>query len=187
MPSHHGRQELPKRTRARLLRLVDGEMSYSKVAARVRCHRNTVFNTVKKRRLLAEAGESIDNDDSQDRTRRCPGCGGLVDMPCVLCAAREAAQNPPPKDPSVLKTKKKTPKQKAKPKASIRAAFVVLADRTDAMPKSPPYGYLALNRQMRPILVKNVLKASRFGTREDAEQFAIELGIDRWSRRVVVG
>jgi hypothetical protein len=188
MPSHHGRQALPKVTRSRLLRLVDEGMSYTKTAERVRCHRNTVFNTVKKRRLLAELGQAIDTDDSQDRTRRCPGCGGLVDMPCVLCAARhekarEAASQPIPETQPVLKTKKKKPK----PRPSIRAAFVVLADRTDKMPATPRYGYLALDKKMRPMLVENALKAARFGTFDAAKSFAIEAGIPAGWYRVVAG
>lgn len=183
MPSHHGRQSLPRRTRSRLFALVDAGLSYSQVAARLRCHRNTVFNQMKARRAAGRRGEKISADDSADRTRRCPGCGGLVDMPCVLCAAREAASILTPASERMLKTKKKKPK----PRPSIERAFVVLADRTEAMAKKPAYGYLALDRQLRPVLVKNSLKAARFGTRKDADEFAIEQGIGYLSRRVVVG
>jgi transposase-like protein len=90
MPSYQGRHHLPRKTRARLYALLDSGLSYTKVAARLGCHRNTVYLAAKARRLAASAGERISNDDSAERTRRCEGCGALCDMPCVACAAREA-------------------------------------------------------------------------------------------------
>ena len=70
-------------------------LSQRKIAAALGVSRGTVNAIALGRRIDRRAGTS--HDDSgftppTGRHKRCPGCGGLVQMPCLLCYLRQ----PPP-------------------------------------------------------------------------------------------
>lgn len=64
----------------RLLRL--GELSHRAIARRVGCSRGVVDQLASGKRGLYGAG---DEEDQPRGKFRCPGCGGLVESPCVRC------------------------------------------------------------------------------------------------------
>jgi hypothetical protein len=70
--------------------LHEGELSQRKIARRMEVSRGTV--------LAIACGRRPNYDDRRRREnylpnpsglpRRCPGCGGMVQMPCLLCYVR---------------------------------------------------------------------------------------------------
>jgi len=77
------------------LLLAEGELSQRKIAARLGISRGTVYAIAsgrrRDRRRPADAGGGTGHCDSSGPPQRCPGCGGLVYMPCRLCRLRAAA------------------------------------------------------------------------------------------------
>ncbi len=74
------------------LLLDEGELSQRKIAAKLNVSRGTVNAIASgKRGLFGRELDPLDLDDELDdlTPERCPGCGGLVYMPCLLCRARE--------------------------------------------------------------------------------------------------
>ena len=74
-------------------RLLDeGELSQRKIAKKLGVSRGTVGAIASGRRGLY-GREPDEEDDSlcciEVPPERCPSCGGMVYMPCVLCRARE--------------------------------------------------------------------------------------------------
>lgn len=61
-----------------------GELSQRKIALKTGVSRGTVSAIANGQRNLA--GSSAEQE--QPIFERCPGCGALVTMPCVLCQAR---------------------------------------------------------------------------------------------------
>jgi len=77
------------------LLLAEGELSQRKIAARLGISRGTVYAIAsgrrRDRRTAGDAGGGRDgHGDSSGPPQRCPGCGGLVYMPCRLCRRRAA-------------------------------------------------------------------------------------------------
>lgn len=94
MPSHEGRQTLPAQKRRIVFRLVDRGVSYRETARRTGCHRNTVYRLIKQRAERRRTGKVTCRrqgpplgEEPADDLVRCPGCGALVLLPCVACAA----------------------------------------------------------------------------------------------------
>jgi hypothetical protein len=80
----------------RLLR--EGKLSQRKIAARLRVSRSTVAAIAKGERQLygRETGRSErDAIEPSRESKRCPACGYLVYMPCVICMARHYLKTRP--------------------------------------------------------------------------------------------
>ena len=71
--------------------LREGSISQRKIACRVGVSRGTV-NTIALGRRPDYAEGNGDSEEGflapQGPPRRCPGCGGMVLMPCLLCRLR---------------------------------------------------------------------------------------------------
>ena len=65
-------------------------LSQRKIARRLGVSRGTVIAIALGRRpdYAADKGGSEDFSSSPGPPRRCPGCGGMVTMPCLLCNIR---------------------------------------------------------------------------------------------------
>ena len=84
---------LPLATVQEIRRLLDeGQLSQRKIAAKLKVSRGTVGSIASGRRGLfgrepeAERSELCSLDLPPER---CPGCGAMVYMPCVLCRTRK--------------------------------------------------------------------------------------------------
>ena len=77
---------LPAETHRAIGALLEaGELSQREIARRLRVNRKTVDKAA--RRLSGP-------DASPGPKRRCPTCGGMVEMPCRLCEVRHQSQPP---------------------------------------------------------------------------------------------
>jgi hypothetical protein len=84
--------------------LVEGELSQRKIAERVGVSRGTVAAIALGRRpdyadrrqagcgSFSPAGEFV---PPSGPAQRCPGCGGMVQMPCLVCRVRRLQQRQP--------------------------------------------------------------------------------------------
>lgn len=74
--------------------LTAGELSQRRIAQRLGVSRGTVNAIACGRRPDYAARRSDPDDFAPPRglTRRCPGCGGMVQMPCLLCHVRAIKQ-----------------------------------------------------------------------------------------------
>ncbi len=71
--------------------LADGALSQRKIARRLGISRGTVNAISQGRRpdySQEDAAEVENFPFPQGLPRRCPGCGGMVQMPCLLCYVR---------------------------------------------------------------------------------------------------
>ncbi|MCA9232146.1 MAG: helix-turn-helix transcriptional regulator [Planctomycetales bacterium] len=75
--------------------LVEGQLLQRQIARRTGVSRTTISNIANGRRGLW--GRETPCGDAEThhlaieaKAERCPGCGGLVYMPCVLCAVRSS-------------------------------------------------------------------------------------------------
>lgn len=71
--------------------LADGGLSQRKIAQRAGVSRGTVNAIARGRRPDSTVRGPQPPDDSiapDGLPRRCPGCGGMVQMPCLLCYVR---------------------------------------------------------------------------------------------------
>jgi hypothetical protein len=71
--------------------LEEGDLSQRKIARRLGVSRGTVNAIAQGRRpdyAAADGGRSEDVFSPTVPPRRCPGCGGMVYMPCLLCHIR---------------------------------------------------------------------------------------------------
>jgi len=77
--------------------LADGKLSQRKIARRMRVSRGTVVAIASGKRPdyqpVPQAGEDTHRDPPDGPLKRCPECGGMVYMPCRLCATRSAMAN----------------------------------------------------------------------------------------------
>ena len=83
---------LPLKQVEEVRRLLDtGGLSQRKIAAKLAVSRGTVNAIASgKRGLYGRESDPLDNlNSSGSPPERCPGCGALVFMPCVLCKTRE--------------------------------------------------------------------------------------------------
>ncbi len=75
--------------------LADGKLSQRKIAKALRVSRGTVGAIASGRRPDYPLRRSRESDESSLRPtgppRRCPGCGGMVYLPCRVCQTRESA------------------------------------------------------------------------------------------------
>ncbi|QDV74273.1 hypothetical protein [Botrimarina mediterranea] len=90
MPAHLGCQKLPPTKVARLFKLRGDGLSLSQVAKRLECHRNTVWNYEQRKAENVAFLETLKGSTAM----RCPECGVVCKMPCVLCLTREATKIP---------------------------------------------------------------------------------------------
>jgi hypothetical protein len=67
--------------------LLEGQLSQRCIAERLHISRGTV-NALAIGRRGAYGRETATAPPRQVRSTRCPGCGGLVYLPCVLCRTR---------------------------------------------------------------------------------------------------
>ncbi len=74
--------------------LAGGELSQGEIARRWGVSRGTVNAIATGRRTARRARPPIDKEHSCMRgpPQRCPGCGGLVLMPCLACRVRARQQ-----------------------------------------------------------------------------------------------
>ena len=71
--------------------LADGALSQRKIARRLGISRGTVNAISQGRRpdySQLQTPEAANFPFPQGVPRRCPGCGGMVQMPCLLCHVR---------------------------------------------------------------------------------------------------
>jgi len=71
--------------------LAEGQLSQRKIALSVGVSRGTIGAIAKGHRPRIRTTEERFADPNRPLgpPRRCPGCGGLVYMPCLLCRVRE--------------------------------------------------------------------------------------------------
>ena len=73
--------------------LAGGELSQRKIAQRLGVSRGTVLSIARGRRRDDSTHEQGDGFfDADAPLERCPGCGGMVKMPCLLCHIRQLKQ-----------------------------------------------------------------------------------------------
>lgn len=74
--------------------LAEGRLSQRRIARRLGISRNTVGAIAGGQRpdhdSLRRGGEEVPPAESSGPPQRCPGCGGLVYLPCRLCQVRSA-------------------------------------------------------------------------------------------------
>lgn len=84
--------------------LAEGKLSQRKIADRTRVSRGTVAAIAAGRLADRRPPKSSDKQQSRSETadllQRCPGCGGMVAMPCRLCRTLSIKANAP-KPPAV--------------------------------------------------------------------------------------
>jgi transcriptional regulator with XRE-family HTH domain len=71
--------------------LAEGALSQRKIAQRMGVSRGTVNAIARGRRPVYASGRRVPGIDfipPSGRPVRCPGCGGMVQMPCLLCYLR---------------------------------------------------------------------------------------------------
>jgi hypothetical protein len=71
--------------------LRQGQLSQRKIARRFGISRNTVGAIARRTRPIRQPVKRIGSDDGPLPTgplERCPGCGGMVHMPCLACRIR---------------------------------------------------------------------------------------------------
>ena len=76
--------------------LAEGELSQRKIAQRVGVSRGTVNAIARGKRrdqAIRRRGCGTDFAVPSGPLRRCPGCGGKVYMPCLLCLVRAIKQH----------------------------------------------------------------------------------------------
>jgi hypothetical protein len=80
--------------------LAERKLSKRKIAELTGVGRNSVCAIASGRRMDREPRAA---DEPLGPPQRCPGCGGMVYMPCLLCSARQSAaeqpQSAPPGEP----------------------------------------------------------------------------------------
>ena len=75
--------------------LAEETHSQRKIARLTGISRGTVGAIASGRRLDYDNFDNGDLEEPSGPPERCPGCGGMVYMPCLLCQARkESAENP---------------------------------------------------------------------------------------------
>ena len=75
--------------------LAEGTHSQRKIARLTGISRGTVGAIASGRRTDYDNSGNGDLEEPSGPPERCPGCGGMVYMPCLLCQARnESAENP---------------------------------------------------------------------------------------------
>jgi len=71
--------------------LAEGRLSQNQIARKTGISRSTVQNVANGRRPdYAARRRELTAGGPTGPTQRCPGCGGMVEMPCRLCRARAA-------------------------------------------------------------------------------------------------
>jgi transcriptional regulator with XRE-family HTH domain len=70
-----------------------GELSQRQIAEQLQVSRGTVHNIASGKR--GHHGRELQEGSAKgySHPQRCPGCGAMVAMPCVLCRAREFRNN----------------------------------------------------------------------------------------------
>jgi len=79
--------------------LAENRLSQRKIAVRLGVSRGTVHAISRGKRPDRPPREAEGPERPQGPLKRCPGCGGRVYMPCLLCQARairETQQTKPP-------------------------------------------------------------------------------------------
>jgi hypothetical protein len=76
--------------------LREGALSQRMIARRMGVSRGTVLAIARGKRPEYPQRRSAEEDFPMPAglPKRCPGCGGLVRMPCLLCYVRNVAQPP---------------------------------------------------------------------------------------------
>lgn len=83
---------LPLKLIQEVRQLVDaGELSQRQIAIQVGVSRGVVSAIASGKRGLYGRTTGADLNIAKTSYKRCPGCGALVLMPCVLCTARRYA------------------------------------------------------------------------------------------------
>lgn len=70
--------------------LAEGKLSQRGIARRLGVSRGSVHAIARGKRPDRSAAEPLDEVWWQGPPARCPGCGGMVFLPCRACAARKA-------------------------------------------------------------------------------------------------
>ncbi len=71
--------------------LAEGTHSQRKIARLTGISRGTVGAIVSGRRPDYDNSDNGDQEEPPGPPKRCPGCGGMVYMPCLLCLAKEVS------------------------------------------------------------------------------------------------
>ncbi len=72
--------------------LGEGRLSQRKIARQIGVSRGTVNAIAMGKRIDSARREGVSGDGfvpPRGRAKRCPGCGGMVKMPCLLCFIRK--------------------------------------------------------------------------------------------------
>jgi transcriptional regulator with XRE-family HTH domain len=70
-----------------------GELSQRQIAEQLHVSRGTVHNIASGKRGHFGSEPKENSAERFSIPERCPGCGAMVAMPCVLCRAREYGAN----------------------------------------------------------------------------------------------
>lgn len=84
---------IPKKTVTKILRLLElNAFSHRTIARRMHVSRNSVNAIASRKPCNPEVTRKPPDDDPEEPSgppARCPGCGALVYMPCLLCKLRK--------------------------------------------------------------------------------------------------
>lgn len=86
---------LPLTVVQEIQRLLDeGELSQRQISRRLKVSRGTVSSVANGKRSIYARRPAVDATSTEESLspQRCPGCGAMVYLPCILCRARNYAR-----------------------------------------------------------------------------------------------